>query len=436
MNEMKELRIGLFGVGTVGQGVIEQLETNRDLITARTGLQIRIVKAVTKSPNRPRTVDLSGIELSDDPSFILDDPEIDMILELIGGTSIAKQIVTSALKKGKSVVTANKALLAEEADDIFQAAYASTGLFGFEASVAGGIPILRDIREGFSGERIEEISGIINGTANYILTQMSQEGKDFQTSLKEAQEAGYAEADPTYDIEGVDTAHKLLILMMLGFNGRFRFSDLHIEGITQIEPIDIEVAREFGFVIKLLGNAIAHDQVFEGRVHPCLVPADSMLAHVNGAFNAVEVKGNFVGQTLNYGSGAGSHPTSSAVVSDVISLARELKIAGKSVVPPLAAGLDQLKSQGLLPMAEVVTPYYLRFSVSDQVGVLAEITKVLGNNGISIGSMLQKERSKLGPVPVLIFTHRAKEADILNSLREIDQMGFIAEPTRMIRIHN
>ncbi len=433
---MKQLNIGLFGLGTVGQGVIEQLGENQALIKTRAGLKIQISKAVTQNPDKKRRVDLSGIAVSGDPAFILDDPSIDLVLELIGGTKEAKEIVLSALEKGKSVVTANKALLAEEAGEIFQKAYQSKGLFGFEASVAGGIPILRDLREGFSGERITAISGIINGTANYILTQMSKENKDFATALKEAQEAGYAEADPTFDIEGVDTAHKLLILMKLAFNGLFNFADLYIEGITNIEPIDIEVAQEFGFVIKLLGTARAQAGAYEGRVHPCLVEAESMLGNVNGAFNAVEVFGNFVGHTLAYGSGAGSHPTSSAVVGDIISIARQLKVAGQAVIPPLSADLNQLRPLPILPMEQVICPFYLRFTVADRVGVLAEITRILGAEGISIGSMLQKERSSSqGPVPVIIFTHKAKEEAIRRSLKKIDHLEFIAESTKVIRLH-
>ena len=432
---MKQLRIGLFGLGVVGQGVVEQLRQNQGEIQARTGMDIHIVKAVTKNPAKPRKVDLSGIALSADPDFILADPDIDLVIELIGGLDQAQALVQKAFAQGKSVVTANKHLLAERAETVFSSQAQSKGLFGYEAAVAGGIPVLRNLREGFAGEKITHIAGIINGTANYILTQMSKAKKDYQTALAEAQAAGYAEADPTFDVEGIDAAHKLLILMMLGFNAKFSFQDLYVEGITGIEPIDIEVAEEFGYEIKLLGKAIDHGTQVEGRVHPCLVLQDEMLAWVQGAYNAVEVKGNFVGSNLAYGRGAGSHPTASAVVADVIAIARQLDKAGQEVVPPMNLPWASLQPKAILPMAEVECPYYLRFTVADQVGVLATITKVLGEQGISIGSMLQKGRDKALGVPVVIFTHKAAEKAIRASLNKIDQMDFIKKPTKLIRLH-
>ncbi|MDX2471944.1 MAG: homoserine dehydrogenase [SAR324 cluster bacterium] len=436
MNEIKQINIGLFGVGVVGQGVIEQLAQNAVIISKRTGLNLKITKAVTKTPLKERAVSLEGISLSDDPEHILNDPEIDIVLELIGGIEEAEAIVIRALKDGKSVVSANKALIAENADNIFKTAYESRGLFGFEAAVAGGIPIIRDIKEGFSGDDITEISGIINGTANYILTQMTKAGKDFGTALKEAQEAGFAEADPTFDIEGVDTAHKLLLLMKIAFNGLFEFKELYTEGITKIESIDIAVAEEFGFVIKLLGKAVNVDGKFQGRVHPCLVSKESLLSGVNGAFNAVALKGNFVGETLTYGAGAGSHPTASAVVSDVVAIARQLKAGTGNLVPPLSAEWGSLKMQKIQPISETVTAYYLRFTVTDEVGVLAKITKILGDHGISIEAMQQKDRSKSKSeaVPVVIFTHQAKEENVAQALSEIDALTFIKEPTKLIRI--
>ena len=436
MNQAKQINIGLFGVGVVGQGVIEQLRQNAEIISQRTGLNLKITKAVTKNPNKERAVSLDGISLSGDPDHILNDPEIDIVLELIGGIEEAEVIVIKALKDGKSVVSANKALIAENADNIFKTAYDSKGLFGFEAAVAGGIPIIRDIKEGFSGDDITEISGIINGTANYILTQMTKAGKDFGTALKEAQDAGFAEADPTYDIEGIDTAHKLLLLMKIAFNGRFEFKELYTEGITKIESIDIAVADEFGFVIKLLGKAVNIDGKFQGRVHPCLVSKESLISGVNGAFNAVALKGNFVGETLSYGAGAGSHPTASAVVSDVIAIARQLKEGIGNLVPPLSAEWESLKLQQIQPISETVTPYYLRFAVTDQVGVLAEITKILGNHGISIEAMQQKDRSSKNgeAVTVVIFTHLAKEENVSKALKEIDALSFIKEQTKLIRI--
>lgn len=437
MAEQSQVKIGLFGLGTVGGGVVEQLQQNGTLIAERTGKQLKIAKIVTKNLAERTDLDLSGIECSEDVNFILDDPEIDIVVELIGGYTIAKTIVLEALKRGKSVVTANKALLAENCKEIFSAVYQSEGNLGFEAAVAGGIPIIRSIKEGFSGEKITEISGIINGTANYILTKMSKEGSDFHSALQQAQELGYAEADPTFDVEGNDTAHKILLLMGIAFNGIFSYDDLYVQGITGIEPIDIEVAEEFGYEIKLLGKALDRGGSYEGRVHPCLVSKENMLANVSGAFNAVEVKGNFVGPTLHYGQGAGAHPTSSAVVADIIEIARLIGAPKEAVTPALGYPVERLEEKSMLPMSEVEGPYYLRFSVVDRPGVLSQITRILGENEISIRSMIQKSRSKEPgqAVSVVMFTHTAKEANILSALSGIDQLPIVAEPTKLIRIN-
>ena len=294
----KEIKIGIFGLGTVGQSVVEQIRVNGLLIEARTGILPRVIKAVTANPHKPRSVDLTDIEVSADPNFILDDPEIDLVIELIGGCDLAKEILLTSFAKGKAVVTANKALLAVHSREIFGAAAKTGARLGFEASVAGGIPILRMIREGLSGDRITGVSGIINGTSNYILTQMSEQGQSFADALKDAQALGYAEADPTFDVEGIDQAHKLLILMNLAFGGLFSFDQLYAEGITQIESIDIAMAKEFGYKIKLLGKAIDRGGSYEGRVHPALVPEDDLLAAVNGAFNAVWVEADFAGHLM------------------------------------------------------------------------------------------------------------------------------------------
>lgn len=434
---MKEsVKIGLFGLGTVGKGVVEMLSENSELIRQRTGMDVRVVKAVTANPDKDRGIDLSQIQVSKNPADILDDPEIDIVLELIGGTTVAKDLVVEALNKGKSVVTANKALLAECTTEVFKAAYASTGSFGFEASVAGGIPVIRDIQAGFSGEKIEAISGIINGTANYILTSMIEEKAQFADALKVAQEKGYAEADPTFDIEGVDTAHKLIVLMDLAFHGVFDFNQLYVEGITKIEPVDIEIAQQFGYTVKLLGKAVNSERGFEGRVHPTLVRKDSILASVNGAFNAVQVQGNFVGPTLSYGAGAGSHPTASAVVGDVVTICRSLKSGEQVPVPPLSCVAEDLEPKTILPIEEIESEYYLRFTVLDQVGVMAEITKVLGEHGISIRSMIQGGEAHAPDVPVhvVIFTYNAQEKNIQNALKEIDEQSFVAQPTKLIRV--
>ncbi|OGG94617.1 MAG: hypothetical protein A2527_05375 [Candidatus Lambdaproteobacteria bacterium RIFOXYD2_FULL_50_16] len=429
----KEIKIGIFGLGTVGQSVVEQIRVNGLLIEARTGILPRVIKAVTANPHKPRSVDLTDIEVSADPNFILDDPEIDLVIELIGGCDLAKEILLTSFAKGKAVVTANKALLAVHSREIFGAAAKTGARLGFEASVAGGIPILRMIREGLSGDRITGVSGIINGTSNYILTQMSEQGQSFADALKDAQALGYAEADPTFDVEGIDQAHKLLILMNLAFGGLFSFDQLYAEGITQIESIDIAMAKEFGYKIKLLGKAIDRGGSYEGRVHPALVPEDDLLAAVNGAFNAVSVEADFAGHLMAYGRGAGGHPTSSAVVADLVGVIRSFK---GEAPPPLSLLPDRLVPKEILPIGEISSEYYLRFSVLDRVGVLAKITRALGDQNISISSMIQNERAAKAKdaVDVVIFTHQALERDIRKALEEIGQMDFIARPTKLIRV--
>ena len=432
----KNINIGIFGLGTVGKGVVEQLTENREIIAKRTGCELTVVKAVTANPDKDRGLNIQNIQISKSPRDIINDPSIDIIVELIGGEEPAKWIVLESLKKGKSVVTANKALLAEHASEIFNAAYQAEGFFGYEASVAGGIPIIRNIKDGFSGDKIEEISGIINGTANYILTKMTLENANFDETLKIAQEKGYAETDPTFDIDGIDTAHKLAILMSVAFNGIFDFKQLYIEGIRKIEPMDIEIADEFGYTIKLLGKALPNSSGFEGRVHPSLVSKDSILASVNWAFNAVSIRGNYVGPTLAYGAGAGSHPTASAVVGDIIEISRLLNSGTVKAVSPLSYTGAHISKQEILPIEIIQSEYYLRFTVLDEVGVLAKITSCLGNHKISIRSMIQKSETHTPglPVPVVIFTHTAKESNIQKALKEIDGLPFVSCPTKLIRI--
>ncbi len=431
----KKINIGIFGLGTVGKGVLELLLENRTLIEKKTGVEFNISKAVTANPNKDRGLDLSKIPVTKNPDDILMDPEIDVVLELIGGTVEAKEIVLTALKSGKSVITANKALLAEYTEEIFDSAYRSEGLLGFEASVAGGIPIIRDMKSSLCGEKIEEISGIINGTANYILSSMIEDKAEFQVALQKAQEKGYAEADPTFDIEGIDTAHKLTLLMDLAYGALFDFNEVYVEGITNLDPIDIEVAEQFGYTIKLLGKAINREQGIEGRVHPTLVPKDNIIAGVRGAFNAVLIKGNFVGQTLSYGAGAGSHPTASAVVGDLIEISRCLLKSTGALTPPLSIIQEHLVKKHLLPIEQIETEYYLRFTVLDTTGVMAKITKILGDHEISIRSMLQKGEAHAPDVPVhvIIFTHRAMERNIRGALAKINSLEFVTDKTKLIR---
>ena len=432
----RPINIGLCGLGTVGTGVVDLLKKNYTLIKQRIGKEIKITKALVRMPEKHLNKGFAPDQISNVPEFILNDPDIDIVIELIGGDSPAKEIILTALQNGKSVVTANKALLATYADEIFPAAYRAKGHFGYEASVGGGIPVIRNLRDGFPGNEISEVSGIINGTTNYILFSMTDKEETFEAALKSAQELGYAEADPALDIEGTDTAHKIAILLSLAYNGLFDFSQIHVEGITNIEPIDIEIAGEMGFTIKLIGKAAYSKQGYEGRVHPALIRNTNLLASVAGAFNAILIRGNFLGPTISYGVGAGAYPTASAVVSDIVEIGRSLTLHRSHSNHPLSCTNATLVRKNLVPISQIRSKYYLRFAVHDQVGVLAGITKILGDNDISICSMIQRaenDESKQS-VPVVIFTHEAMEKNVQNALQEIDRLPFVLQPTKIIRI--
>ncbi len=430
------IRIGLFGLGNVGGGVVEQLIENQSIIEKRVGAPIKITKAVVANLAKRRHIDLSGIELSDEPEHILDDPTIDVVVELIGGIDPAESIIMTALERGKSVVTANKALLAQKSATIFPYVYEQSTCFGYETSVGGGIPIIRTLREGFAGEQMEEIVGIMNGTANYILSRMTSANLSFDVALKEAQEKGYAEADPTFDIEGIDTAHKLVILMNLGFNGLFDLEDIHIEGITQITSTDVEYAGELGYKIKLLGEARKTEQGIEGHVHPSLVRNQNMLASVNGAYNAISLVGNYAGPSLLYGLGAGPHPSASAVVADIVEVCRFRVNGQQRPIAPLSIEKKHLQSIEIMPIGNIRSQYYLRFNVYDQPGVLAQISTVLGEYDISIYSMIQKgvQHDPDAPVAVIIITHEAMEKNVQYALKIIDGLDIVIEKTQLIRI--
>lgn len=438
---MRTIKIGLFGLGVVGGGVVTILHRNRDLIRERLGADLRVVKAVTAHPKKPRDLPLEGIAVSGDPAAILGDASIDIVVELMGGTGLAKTVVLDVLGRGKAVVTANKALLAEHAQEIFTLAYAKHGLLGMEAAVAGGIPVIRSLREGLASDRILEICGIVNGTCNYILTKMSQEGAPFDQVLAEAQKLGYAEADPTFDVEGNDAAHKLAVLVNLAYGTTIRYADVYREGIRKVTPQDIAYARLLGFTLKLLAIAKPANGMVEARVHPTLVENTHLLAAVNGVYNAVFLTGDNVDATLHYGRGAGALPTGGAVVSDLIDIARTL-LAGdgtgtsRARVPPLGVLQEHVRELKVRPMRDIQSEYYLRFQVFDRVGVLAKITAVMGDHNISIKSMLQPEQAlhPEDPVQVILTTHRAREADVDASLTEIEQLDFIQGPTQRIRI--
>lgn len=428
------IRIGLFGVGVVGRGVIEQLRENADLISRRVGKKVQVVTAVVANPQKERGIDLGDITISDDPDNILKDDSIDIVVELIGGLDAAESIILSALHAGKAVVTANKALLAVRAETIFNAAYTQNVPLGFECSVGGGIPIIRTLREGFAGDEVLAIAGIMNGTANYILSRMSNEGSDFDTALEAAQALGYAEADPTFDIKGIDTAHKLTLLMNIAYNGIFDFDQIYVEGITAISAADVEYARALGYVIKLLGIAKMGEEGIEGHVYPALVPTTSMLAAVGGAYNAIALEGNYAGTSFSYGLGAGSHPSASAVVADIIEACR-YQISGQQIIiPPLSAVNGRLQPVTLTPINDSIASYYLRLNVLSHASAMTTIVDMLTANEVNVHS-IQTMRSKDEESTIIILTDAAREANIQSALALINGFDFMVEKTQLIRIY-
>ena len=426
--------VGLVGFGTVGAGVAKILLANRALIQRRVGVPVELVRVADLDLARDRGVSLPPGLLTADLREVLDDPSVDIVLELIGGYDAAKRVILDAMARGKQVVTANKALLAVHGEEIFEAAARHRVDLGFEASVGGGIPVIRALTEGLAANTILSIYGIINGTSNYILSRMTSEGQGFKEVLAEAQRAGYAEADPTFDVAGIDSAHKLSIMVSLAYGTPVNFKDVYTEGITRIAPLDITYAKEFGYTIKLLGIAKFSEGEVEARVHPTMIPSTSPVAHVEGVYNAIQLVGDAVNDIVLYGQGAGSMPTGSAVVSDVIDIARNLLKGASGRVPPASFQQDQRRPLRIRRMEEIVSLYYLRFMVLDRPGVLSQISGVLGRHGISISSVLQQGRKEGQMVPVVIMTHTSTERDVQASLREIDRMPFISEPTTLIRV--
>ena len=431
---MKKINVGIVGFGTVGTGTAKILIENSLLIEERVGIPIVIKKIADHDIEKQREINVDPAILTKDANEILKDPEIDIVVELIGGYGYAKEFILKAIDKGKHVVTANKALLAVHGDEIFRAAYRKGVDIGFEASVGGGIPIIRSLKEGLVANRIESIYGIVNGTTNYILTKMTAEGKKFGDVLKKAQEKGYAEADPTFDVEGVDAAHKLAVLISLAYGVRIRFEDIYTEGISKITPLDIEFAREFGYRIKLLAITKDDKGKIEARVHPTMLKESAMLANVDGVFNAIYVTGDAVGSTMFYGRGAGMMPTGSAVVSDIADIARNIIKKSHQRVPPLGCSEGCIKDAKVKDISETVNHYYIRFSAMDKPGVLSKISGILGENNISISSMIQKGRQVGGSVPIVMMTHEAKEQDVRKALDEIDRLPVVHEKTVFIRI--
>ncbi|MCU0668888.1 MAG: homoserine dehydrogenase [Myxococcota bacterium] len=435
----QELGVGLIGFGTIGTGVVKVLQRNADVIRGRLGVPLRLVRIADLDTTRDRGVDLAGVRFDADASGLIDDPAVDLVIELIGGYDVSRRLILRALERGKPVVTANKALLALHGKELFEAARRGGADVAFEASVGGGIPILRAIREGLAANHIESVHGIINGTTNYVLTQMEQGGEPFDVVLKRAQDLGYAEADPSFDVDGIDAAHKITLLASMAFGAELSFKQVPTEGIREITPLDIESAAEFGFRIKLLGitKRRVTDAVerLEVRVHPTMIPADSLLAKVDGAMNAIAVHGDAVGPTLFYGAGAGELPTASAVVADLMELGREVLRGSAGRVAPLSTLPEALVPKPIVPLGELYGRVYLRFTARDEPGVLSNVTGRLGRHGISIESVVQKGRGHEGmSVPVVVFTHPAAEVAVRRALEEIDQLPEITAPTRLIRI--
>lgn len=430
---MREIKVGLIGFGTVGKGLAEVLLTQKERLIRRTGMSIRLAGVADHStaalPDR-----FSSVSLTKNAADLITDPDIDVIVELIGGIEPAKTFVMQAIAAGKHVVTANKALLSEEGAEIFAAAAARGVEVGFEASVGGGIPVIKALKEGLVANRILSIMGIMNGTANYILTRMTDEGIPFVEVLQDAQRLGFAEADPTYDIEGIDTAHKLAILMTIAYGTPITHKQIVTEGISQIEPMDIELAREFGCRIKLLAISRNHGDHVEARVHPTMVPQQHLLASINGAYNAIHFQGDTVGNVLLYGLGAGMIPTGSAVAADLVDIARNIACGSIGRVPALSYLPDQMQSRRITPMDELYGPYYFRCTVLDQPGVLASIAGILAKYEISIESVLQKGRKSAGAVPLVVVTHSARESAIRGALDEIGRLEAVTAPVVKIRI--
>ncbi|MFB3136639.1 MAG: homoserine dehydrogenase [Nitrospirales bacterium] len=429
--------VGLVGFGTVGTGVAKVLLRNAEVIARRVGIPVDLVRIVDLDVTTDRGMSLPDGLLTSDLNSVLNDPSIDMIIELIGGYDAAKRLILDAMAKGKHVVTANKALLAVHGEDVFEAASRAGVDLGFEASVGGGIPIIRSLTEGLAANNLSSIVGIMNGTSNYILTRMTQEKQEFREALAQAQVAGYAEADPTFDVEGVDSAHKLAILVNLAYGTPVNFKEVYTEGITTLTPLDINYALEFGMTVKLLGIAKFRDGEVEARVHPTMISQTSTLARVDGVYNAIHLVGDVVGDIVLYGQGAGSLPTASAVVSDVIAIARNLNKKAPGRVPPTSFQPDRRIPLRIRPIDELTSRYYLRFMVPDRPGVLSQISGVLGSHEISIASVLQRERQKDQTVPVFIMTHRASERSIQTALRDINRMAsIISEPTTLVRVED
>ncbi|GMQ79729.1 MAG: homoserine dehydrogenase [Thermodesulfobacteriota bacterium] len=433
---MRTINVGLLGCGTVGTGVAKILLENKDLIFSRVGAVLNLKHVADIDLKTDRGIPFDDGVLISDAFKVVDDPDIDIIIEMIGGKGIAKDLILKAIHNNKPVVTANKALLAVHGNLIFKSAMEHGVDLAFEASVGGCMPIIKSLRESLAGNHIKSMAGILNGTCNYILSRCTEDGSSFEDMLTEAQKNGFAEADPTLDVEGIDTAHKLAILTSLAYGMEINFNDIYIEGISKITPMDIEFAGQFGYRIKLLAITKDFGNAIEARVHPTMIPFANPLSGVNGVLNAVTISGDAIGDIMLYGFGAGMMPTASAVVGDVIDLARNLLSGSTGRVPLLSYQMDHIRKIPVLPMKDIREHYYFRFSALDRPGVLSKIAGILGDYDISIKSVHQKERKTKGAVPIVMLTHLAREADVQDALADIYDLDAVGNRPVLIRVEN
>lgn len=437
---MKPIQVGLLGIGTVGAGTFHVLKRNQEDIRRRAGRGIEVTMVAARNTERARTVTGDGVEVVSDPFAVVNHPDIDIVVELIGGYELSRELVLQAIANGKHVVTANKALVALHGNEIFAAAQEKGVIVAFEAAVAGGIPIIKALREGLTANRIESVAGIINGTTNFILSEMRDKGLDFATVLAQAQALGYAEADPTFDIEGVDAAHKLTIMSAIAFGIPVQFDKAYVEGISQLQAVDIRYAEQLGYRIKLLGitrrTTTAAGEGIELRVHPTLIPAARLIANVEGAMNAVLVHADALGVTLYYGKGAGAEPTASAVIADLVDVTRLATVDPSGRVPHLAFQPNQMSDVTIMPMADITTSYYLRVHVQDQLGVMADLTRILADGNISIDAVLQKEPGNQTNIDIIMLTHQTQEKSIDAAIARIEAMPAVIGKVTRIRLES
>ncbi len=433
---MKEIQVGMLGFGTVGSGVVRLIRENASIIQEKLGATLNLKRIAVRDTKKDRGIPLEPGVLTDDFQSVLSDPGISIIVELIGGYSPAREYVLAAIENGKHVVTANKALLAFHGEEIYAAAARKRVEVRYEAAVGGGIPVLSAIKGNMAANRFWTVLGILNGTCNYILTRMTREGADFDAVLKNAQDLGYAEADPTFDIQGIDTAHKLCLLITLCFGTRVDFKDIHTEGIASVSALDIDFARRFGYRIKLLAIGKRDGERVEARVQPTMVPVDDPLSAIDGVFNAIRVTGNYAGTVMFSGRGAGMEPTASAVVGDLMAIARNILVGVGRRSAPLGYLDEKIISLPIKPIGETVSKFYLRFSVVDRPGILAKIAGALGENGVSIRSVIQTAKKDGAPVPVVIVTHDAREMDVRKALEKIETLEITSESVKLLRIED